>query len=255
MSQISFQPLWRPQKISWIYPIDPNRTVLETIRSKHAKKFLAGTSLFLQQNNFEVSHGSCSLKEYEEFLLLYNQRINEKGFEPLATLEWFHAKKEEGKTVEKLFIRQNNVLVGGKIITTINHEFRSSFKASLQLPIFHKQHNASLGILLDYLMLEEYVKRKPTLLMAGTSRNLFGVINTMGYLIFKLRMGYQPLVINEKTVFEQETTNPEKSIWLTFLSESPESKKTLNLYYSGDLAQFAQLSELEKFIHPIPLDT
>ena len=248
MQNINFSPLWRPPKISWIYPIDQNKTVLETIKSKHARKFLATASDFLTQNNFEVTSGICSLKNYTEFLQLYNERINARGFDQLATVEWFHAKQKEGKTVEKLFIKHNNTLVGGKIVTVINHEFRSSYKASMQLPIFQKPRNASLGLILDYLMLNEYVKRKPTLLMAGTSRNLFGVINTLGYLIFKLRMGYLPQVISTRTSFEQQTEEPNKPIWMTFLSESPELSKPLTLYYAGDLAQFPQLTELLKLV-------
>lgn len=246
MSTIHFTPLWRPQKISWVYPIDSTKTVLETIRSKHAQKFLATVSDFLVANNFQVSTGTCNPKDYQEFLQLYNERINARGFESLATVEWFYAKKKEGKTVEKLFIKQNGVLVGGKIITVIDRQVRSSFKASLQLPIFQKLRNASLGLILDYLMLEHYIKTKPMLLTAGTSRNLFGVINTIGYLVFKLRIGYLPKVINPDTTFEQSTPTPNQPVWFTFLSQTPKINQPLNLFCSGDSSQLPLLTELQK---------
>ena len=248
MHDFNFSPLWRPQKISWIYPIASNKSVIENIQSKNARKFLGNVSEFLKLNNFEISSGECTLKEYKEFLVLYNERTAARGFDPIAKAEWFSTKKKEGKKIEKIFIRHNNQLIGGKIITIIGGEIRSSYKANQQLPIFQKLHNASLGLILDYLMLEHYIKRKPTLLTAGTSRNLFGVFNTVGYLIFKLRMGYQPLVINPKTIFEHSTIIPKKDFWLTFLSDSATINRPLTLYLSGEFDQFPQLPELQKLI-------
>ncbi len=248
MPTIHFTPLWRPQKVSWIYPTASDKSVLENIRSKNARKFLRTIPEFLQLNNFEINSGACTFKEYTEFLELYNERTAARGFDPIARADWFSAKKREGKKVEKIFVRHNNQLIGGKIITIIGGEVRSSYKASQQLPMFQKLHNASLGLILDYLMLEQYIKGKPTLLTAGTSRNLFGVFNTIGYLIFKLRMGYQPIVVNPKTVFEQTTKNPNKNIWFTFLSDSATINRPLTLYFSGDLNQVPQLTELQKLI-------
>ena len=248
MQDINFSPLWRPQKISWVYPTPSDRSVLENIRSKNSRKFLGTIPEFFQLNNFEINSGACTFKEYKEFLELYNERTAARGFDPIAKTEWFSAKKREGKKVEKIFIRQNNQLIGGKIITIIGGEIRSSYKASQQLPIFQKLHNASLGLILDYLMLDHYMKRKPTLLTAGTSRNVFGVFNTIGYLIFKLRMGYKPQVINPKTIFEQRTKDPHKNIWLTFLCDSATINRPLTLYFSGELDQIPQLPELQKLI-------
>ncbi len=246
MSTIHFTPLWRPQKISWIYSVTSNKSVLENIQSKNARKFLRGIDDFLKDNHFEISAGICSRAEYEEFLQLYNERVDARGFESIANLGWYKAKEREGKTVEKLFIKQNGVLVGGKIITVIDGQIRSSFKASLQLPIFQKIHNSSLGLILDYLMLEHYIKRNPRLLTAGSSRNLFGVINTVGYLIFKLRMGYQPMVINPDTTFEQSTPTPNQPVWFTFLSQTPKINQPLNLFCSGDSSEVPLLPELQK---------
>ncbi|HNQ17367.1 MAG TPA: hypothetical protein PKJ26_05535 [Candidatus Woesebacteria bacterium] len=248
MPTMHFTPLWRPQKVSWVYPTTSDKSVLENIRSKNARKFVSTIPEFLQRNKFELSSGACTFKEYREFLELYNERTAARGFDPIAKVEWFSAKKREGKKVEKIFIRHNDQLIGGKIITVIGDEVRSSYKASQQLPIFQKLHNASLGLILDYSMLDHYTKKKPSLLTAGTSRNLFGVFNTIGYLTFKLRMGYQPQVINPKTIFEQTTKDPHKDIWLAFLCDSATIKQPLTLYYSGELDQIPQLAELQKLI-------
>lgn len=246
MPTINFQPLFRPQKVSWIYPLESKKSVLENIHSKHAIKFLSGLNEFLTNHQLEVSTGVCSRTEYEEFLQLYNERVAARGFESIANLEWYKTKEREGKSIEKLFIKQSGVLVGGKIITVIDKQVRSSYKASVQLPIFQKPRNASLGLILDYLMLEHYIKTKPTLLTAGTSRNLFGVINTIGYLVFKLRIGYLPKVINPNTTFEQSTPTPNQPVWFTFLSQTTKINNNLNLYYCGELSQVALLPELQK---------
>lgn len=246
MLTINFQPLFKPQKVSWIYPLESKKSVLENIQSRHARKFLSGLNEFLTNHQLEVSTGICSPAEYEKFLQLYHERVTARGFESIANLDWYKTKEKEGKSIEKLFIKQNGVLVGGKIITVIDKQIRSSYKASIQLPIFQKLRNASLGLILDYLMLEHYIKTKPALLTAGTSRNLFGVINTIGYLVFKLRIGYLPKVINPDTTFEQSTPTPNQPVWFTFLSQTGKINHDLNLYYSGDLSQVPLLPELLK---------
>lgn len=253
MPTVDFQPLWRPQKISWIYPQSAQADVLGSIRSKHSRQFLRSIDAFLEEQHMEVEAGPCSPAEFETFLELYRQRIGERGFEVIATTAWYQAKLGEGKQVERMFIKQAGKLVGAKIITVKGSEVRSAFKASMQLPVFNKIRNASLGLILDYLMLEHYVKQKPSLLMAGSSRNLFGVINTLGYPIFKLRMGYVPTVLRADTVFDRATDVPERAVWMTFLTPKAEVQQPLSLYYQGDLNQFSQAPELSRLIELQPL--
>lgn len=248
MPNVSFSPLYRPVKVSWVYPLDSDLSIIDRIQSKHARAFLRNLDTFMEAEGFSIEKGVCTQAEFDQFLQLYGERMDERGFDHLATQQWFDLKQMEGKTIEKIFIYQNHKLVGAKIITAKNFEFRSSYKANRQLPIFSKLRNASLGLVLDYLMLEEYMKRSPTLLTAGTSRNLFGVINNPGYLIFKLRMGYIPSVQNEATVFQQTTDMPEKPFWFSFLSQAPKTQQPLSLYGFGDLEQFSQKNELEKLI-------
>lgn len=248
MPNVSFSPLYRPVKVSWIYPLDSELSIIDRIRSKHARAFLRNLDVFMATEGFSITKGACSPAEFDQFLQLYSERMDERGFDHLATQEWFNSKREEGKTVEKIFVYHNQALVGAKIVTVKDREYRSSFKASRQIPLFAKLRNASLGLMLDYLMLDEYMQRSPTLLTAGTSRNLFGVINTPGYLIFKLRMGYAPSVQNSTTIFQQTTDVPEKPFWFSFLSESPLTQQPLSLFGFGDLEQFPQLAELQKII-------
>ena len=254
MSTVSFAPLWYPQKISWIFPGEHYDAPLESIRSRHARSFLQSVDTFLVEQNLRLELGPCDYSEYERFLQLYRERISEKGFDALANESWYAEKTAEGKTVEKVFLYSGEELLGGKILTVREDGIRSAFKASKQPKLFALKHNVSIGLILDYLAIRQYGAQHPELLTAGTSRNLFGVTNTIGYLIFKLRMGYIPQVVLEQTIFKQSIELPKQALWLTFLSETAATNLPLKLYSSGKIEEFPQYVELLKLIQPEPLE-
>lgn len=254
MSTVSFAPFWYPQKISWIFPSEHFDAPLEAVRSKHARSFLHSVDAFLAEHNWRLEIGPCDYSEYELFLQLYRERISEKGFDVLATESWYAEKIAEGKTIEKVFLYSGEELLGGKILTVREDGIRSAFKASKQPKLFALKHNVSIGLILDYLAIRQYGAQHPKLLTAGTSRNLFGITNTIGYLIFKLRMGYIPQVVLEETIFKQSIELPEQLLWLTFLSETATPNQPLKLFSSGKIEEFPQYVELLKFIQPEPLE-
>ena len=231
MPNVSFSPLYRPVKVSWVYPLDSDLSIIDRIQSKHARAFLRNLDTFMEAEGFSIE------KEFAPKLSLtnfYNSMAREWMNEVLSI--WQHSSglisnKRRGKRSKNLYLPKPQVS-WSKIITAKNFEFRSSYKANRQLPIFFQTEKRLAGAC-TRLQCSRNMKRSPTLLTAGTSRNLFGVINNPGYLIFKLRMGYIPSVQNKATVFQQTTDMPKNRFGLVFF---PWHQRPNNHYHSMDLA-------------------
>jgi hypothetical protein len=223
-------PLWRPQKVSWIFPYDADRPIIDQIKSKSTRKFLRSVDQKIADEGIRIEYESCSREDFNEWLTLYVARSIEKNFRIVASIEWFEQKKIEGRRVERIFAYRGDTLIGGKIITVDQDGVvRSAFKTSVPLESW-SAHNASLGIALDYLYLREYAVRRPTLMTAGSSQNLFGVLNSVGYLVFKLRIGYLPEVAPQNENFAQSFEVPTDRDTYFFLSEDDSMDSKVSLY-------------------------
>lgn len=226
-----FSPLWRPQKITWIYRNPDPSTVIERIRSKSARKFVGSIDSVLEKYELRYEISACTEQDYLEWLDLYLQRSTAKHFDMLASPDWYKNKFLERKKVEKIFIYKKNTLLGGRIITISDQNIvRSAFKASIPFK-FDEGGNASLGLILDYLYLLHYSSLAPTQITGGTSRNLFGIINSVGYLCFKLRMGYEPAIYLNKNVLSQSVDVPAEKSFFAFMSSANEECQSPELHY------------------------
>lgn len=211
-------PLWRPEKVTWVYRNPDPTQVLDRIKSKSARKFLRATDEVMKQYNLSAVYGPCSFEEYLYWLKLYNQRTEEKNFNFIAQPEWYQQKLNEQKIIEKVFIFQGTVLIAGKIITISPDQIaRSAFKTSIDFD-FPDWSNSSLGLLLDYLYLSYYCALPLKGITAGRSRNLFGLINSLGYLAFKFRVGYSCEILTRDNTFSQEFVAPTNHAFCTFLT-------------------------------------
>lgn len=252
----TISPLWRPEKVLWIYKDHNPDLVIDRIKSKSARKFVRAIDETMDQYSFELDMGVCTRKDFLNWLELYHRRSDEKQFELFATEAWFDEKSREQRKIEKLFIYQNGILIGGKIIT-ISEDLvvRSAFKASIPFQ-FAASGNSSLGLMLDYLYLAHYSKQKVSKITGGRSRNLFGVINSIGYLCFKLRMGYSCEIQPNVSIFENEFRVPENRPFCTFLTHAEQEDLDPDLYFYGEsLAQVGELHELQTLHSYLPFPT
>lgn len=247
-------PFWRAEKITWTYRNHDPNSVLDRIKSKSARKFLRKFDLVMDEYHFRYEISSCSKQDFTGWLELYHQRSLEKHLDIIATPAWYDQRKSEGKIIEKIFFFQGKSLIGGKIITISKDQVvRSAFKASIPFD-FKGRRNASLGILLDYIYLEHYSKRDVRLITGGRSRNLFGITNSIGYLCFKLRVGYMPEVMKADNVIDQSFGVPKNRSFLSFMTSVPDDCRNPDLFLIGsnpghpsDMQELGSLFKYQSF--------
>lgn len=207
MTMINLEPfqLIRPEKISWLFPTDSD--IFSQIKSKSLARFLKKTDQIIAKNQLIVSHVKYDQQTFMAWLPYYQDKMAENEYEQIATREWFDQKIEGGLSVEGINITQNNRLVGSAVYTKRQNEFCSlAFKASDRLNI-SPQSNASVGALLDYIFLKTMMAQGMKKISAGRSRNAFGVINTLGNLTYKLRLGYLPQPAKETNLLKSVPVN------------------------------------------------
>ena len=220
MSNIIFTPLFRPEKILWSYPDPDPATIIDRVQSKSGRKFLRSLEDIKTQHELSVEIGPCSEEDFLKWQELYLEMVDRKNFDKLANLEWYRSKFLEKKRVYKLFVSKHEQLLGGKIITVSEDQIvRSAFKTSAPYS-FGKGGHASLGLILDYYFLDHFIKRGYKTITGGSSRNLFGIVNSVGYLCYKLRLGYKPEVEINRVNFFNDYNNLEDKPFLSYLCEN-----------------------------------
>ncbi len=181
----------RSEKVQWRFPYqggDP----LEHIKSKGLQSFLRNLDPILNDHHITWEYKPVTLAEFETWLDYYHSKMEELAYDHLASTEWYQDRAAKGKAIEGLFAYRNGELVGSAIFTREGTEKATfAFKASDRIDLTGKS-NSSLGAALDYLFLREMISQQVKIISAGQSRNAFGVINSLGYLDYKLRFGYRP---------------------------------------------------------------
>ena len=209
MKTIDLSPhnLTKPEKVKWKFNL--KESVLSSILSKSTRKVLKKTDEVLARNNISYEYKELSEQDFTDWLYFYEAIMQENNFRIIASLEKYHQYISDNKIVHGLFFYQDGDMVGSAVFLRDNNDFNLAFKASKKISLAGQQ-NTSLGIMIDYLFLEYAHQQGAENIYSGRSGNAFGVLNTYGYLEFKLKMGYVPTlpddVLTESTVEKPETT-------------------------------------------------
>ncbi len=204
----------RYEKTRWRFP-STGGDVLATIKSKGLRDFLKNIDQVLATQNIISTYKKISRDEFAEWLSYYQTKMAEHQFDFIASLDWYDQKIKEGKTVEAVFFHQQNKMVAsGIFLREGNHKATLAFKASDRLELTNKS-NSSIGAVVDYFFLKTMREQHVEIISSGRSRNAFGVINTLGYLDYKLRFGYEPTPAKKSTLLYSVPVN-EKGIILFF---------------------------------------
>lgn len=198
--------VYRPEKITWRLS-EPNTEPIAHLKSKGLRKFLSRSDELLAQKDITHAYKALSADEFSAWLPYYQEKMSENSYEILATPDWYQDRTAKGLTIEGIFFYQNNKLVGSGIFTRDGLEKATfAFKASDRLDLSNDA-NSSLGAVIDYFFLKTMIEKGVKIISAGRSRNAFGVINTLGYIDYKLRFGYQPQPDLTSAMFEEVPLN------------------------------------------------
>ncbi len=183
----------RTEKVAWRFPsVTTEEEILEKIISKSQRSFLRVSEGLLTSYGITWELKSLTLAEFEAWLPYYQSKMSELDYDILANSEWYQSRAAQGKTIEGLFMHQGEKMVGsGIFVIEGTNKATFAFKASERLDLSNRA-NASLGSIIDFFFIREMVKRRIAIISAGKSRNAFGVINSLGYLDYKMKFGYRP---------------------------------------------------------------
>lgn len=183
--------LLRPEKVLWTYPATISNPI-DQFRSKSLRKFLARVEEYLAQANITSEVVALDEAGFREWLTYYTAKMKENGFSLMADMDWYHRRVAEGYQIQGLWFWQAGKLVASGILRVKGtEEIVFAFKASDKLELAGGS-NSSIGSVVDYYFQKLALGQGFQRISAGRSRNTFGVINSLGYLDFKLRLGYDP---------------------------------------------------------------
>lgn len=201
----------RPVKLEWVLPKAADyRTV---IPSKSSRKIAQNLTAILGDSQIEFAIIQVTAESYAEWLSYYQRIMTSQGHDLFATPGWLEEKTAAGFSVWMIDTVQQGNRVGAAIFSVKDGTYTCHFKASEHLEI-HNWPNVSLGILIEFLFIEHAVAAQANKISSGISRNGFGFYNTLGYLNFKLRLGYQPQAVPDRgfeSTFPAHTGKP--TIW------------------------------------------
>lgn len=241
--------LLRPQKIQWVFPVIGENWI-DAIPSKSTRKLVRHFPEILDENQLELTWTQPSESEYLEWLAFYELKAQEQKHDILATPEWYRQKLQEKKEVWYLAFRKRETkqLCGGcMVVKTQDNTWTSAYKVTERMNVGN-EHNASLGILLDIEYMRYVQSLQPRKVTAGSSRNAFGYINTIGYLLSKLRKGYLPVIHSDNFLADFPEKPGEPTIWYTkdiqrdeefFLLSQPKEK------YNSEFFHFCEVQRLQ----------
>lgn len=183
--------LQRPEKLLWLYPQGVTEP-LDHLNSSSLRKFLAKAEELLSDNHITWEVKTLDEAGFTQWLSYYQSKMDENEFSTIADIAWFQKRLAEGYQIQGLwFLKGEQLVASGILRVKDTEEVVLAFKASDRLELGGKA-NSSIGAVVDYCFLQYAVDQGFGRISAGRSRNAFGVINSIGYLDFKLRFGYLP---------------------------------------------------------------
>jgi hypothetical protein len=246
---MNFSSFFRPTSIEWVYPaLESGSEWFTHVQSSSLQKLAKQLDTLFAENGIEVTRTPLTEEVFNAWLPFYTEKMLEQGHEVMATIEWFHKRSAENRQLYVVDFIKDKKRIGTTInSTTPERKHTQHFKASDRVDVGN-QKNASLGALIDLRFIQQAVQQNASVISSSTSRNGFGYFNTIGYLTFKLKLGYKPMIAPTATFdqdFAQEEANP--VIW--FVTSSPNlSAELLVLISNPDFAN----DEVKKYLEKIP---
>ncbi len=224
----TFPPYQRPTKIEWLLPIS-NQDWISAIKSKSTQKLAVELDEIIEKANLQITVAVVTPESFAAWLPYYAAKMTEQGHNVIATPEWLQTKQAAGIEVYSILYYQNGQLVGSSICSKNDAgKHIEHFKASDSLNITNLK-NASLGTIIDLYFIKTAVKSNANSISSGSSRNAFGYFNTLGYLGFKIKLGYVPTISELGTIeadFVPATEEP--CIW--FMTQDNETLEVLTTH-------------------------
>lgn len=196
----------RPEKLTWVLE---GATLADWhhIPSKSLRKFLARSEALCQEQGITWKIVPLTAELYADWLIFYKKRMLEKGFQLFADEDTFAQKQAEGKELTGIFFWKDEVMIAGGVMISTADRISFAYKASEDINL-SDEPNANLGAVID-AQYQRYALTLNKRITAGSSRNQFGLQNSLGYLNFKLRFGYKPQSAPDTTMASQVEVNDE----------------------------------------------
>lgn len=194
----------RPTRVKWLFPKEALAVTkplewISYIPSKSIRALALQLDAVLEQAGLVYTIEPLTAESYSDWRKFYAEQMSVQHHEVLAKPDWFEHRKVEYPEILLVEIRrqEDGHRVGAAIILRkVDGEWNKPYRASLRIAL-PRLKNVSIGALLDLLSLRYIFAHKPTLVKSGASRNAFGCINTLGYLAYKLKIGYEPWLFPE----------------------------------------------------------
>lgn len=254
MIRLSRFGIRRPEKIRWMFSPESEKSILEAIPSKSLRKFLAHSPEILVEKGIESETVLVDETTYREWHTFYTKVMSAQNHEVLAPDDYLHQKKLAGEKVWGIFYRKNSKLLAGEIITEKKDFTSLAFKASERIDISNES-GSNLGSMLEYASLclaESFGKP----VSSGVSRNAFGFYNTMGYLEFKLRFGYQATLESDVNLLDEVPLQSGKATFFFGVDSNEHSNQALTPYFlTTTPSDTSKIQEIQKRLPEIQVLT
>jgi len=249
MSQtFTFAPYLRPTKIEWLLPEATADNWIEKIASDSTRKIARNLDDIIQKANLMFSITEMTQSIFDDWLQYYAKKMTEQGHDVIAKKEWLSEKNKAGLKVYLIDVMQNGQRVGSSVFSvTAAQKFTEHFKASDRITVSSLK-NASLGTVIDLFYIRNALHMGAHIVSSGSSRNGFGFYNNLGYLAFKIKLGYKPVIAEIGEFSESfEYNEGEPCIW--FMTQNKQHLEVL-IQNKGQINQEV-MSLIEKLNLPI----
>lgn len=245
-----FPNLVRSKKLLWVFPKSETQDWQSSIPSSSSRKIARNLDDIVEKSQLKFVWEELTEQKFTTWRAYYEKIMREQQHDVLAPEDWYskYAVDERKLFLLSCYKSEQNELVGGAIVSETNEKMWTlHYKASERLETLGRG-NSSLGLLFELEYMRKAMESNPELVTSGHSRNAFGYYNTIGYLLFKLRMGYRP-TIPADAILEEDFPfrEGEPTVWYAldqgskqeyFLTTDP-----LNSY-PDELAHFCNVLEI-----------
>ncbi len=254
----------RPERIRWSFPLpedkqDPDAWIAN-IASKSTRGLARRLDELLEIGNLQFEIRPLTAALYADWHTFYVPTMIAQHHDVLAKPEWFELRKAAYENIYLLEVRTNSdqKRIGASIVTLKSGNcWGKPYRASERIDVPGVK-NFSLGALLDLLAMRFIFSHQPVEVNSGSSRNAFGHFNTLGYLAYKLKIGYKPWYFPEypaSDVFPQ-TTPQTPTAWFVIEEPAPQQPQLLRLLrlshghelYSDELKKFIAFHQIDTLV-------